>query len=156
GDKYVGEKFTLSGTTNLAVDDTLIITVTSASFRPTEKTQASEFSGASGTTKVVKGTAGENAWSFDVDTTGFKPDQYIVTVECVETDTRATSTFTVSEVPPTTVTTAPPTTEVTTAPPTTTVPPTTTTPPPTTTPGFGAFIALLGLGAVAVLVLRRH
>ncbi|RZN35627.1 MAG: DUF3821 domain-containing protein, partial [Methanophagales archaeon ANME-1-THS] len=107
GDQYIGDKFTMKGTTNLAVDDTLIITVTSASFRPTEKTQASEFSGASGTVKVVKGTSVENAWSFDVDTTGFKPDQYIVTVECVETGTTATTTFTVSEVPPATPTTPP-------------------------------------------------
>ncbi|RZN42200.1 MAG: DUF3821 domain-containing protein [Methanophagales archaeon ANME-1-THS] len=155
GDQYIGDKFTMKGTTNLAVDDALIITITSASFRPTEKTQASEFSGASGTVKVVKGTGVENAWSFDVDTTGFKPDQYIVTIECVETGTTATTTFTVSEVPPATPTT-PPTTPPVTTPPVETTPPVTTTPPPTTTPGFGAIIALIGLGAVAVLVLRRH
>ncbi|MDH7593941.1 MAG: MEMAR_RS02690 family S-layer glycoprotein [Methanomicrobiales archaeon] len=155
GDKYVGDKFTMKGTTNLAVDDALIVTITSASFRPTEKTQASEFSGASGTVKVVKGTGLENAWSFDVDTTGFKPDQYIVTIECVETGTTATTTFTVSEAPPVTPTTVPPTTAPETTAPETTAPETTT-PPPTTTPGFGAFIALIGLGAVAVLVLRRH
>jgi PGF-CTERM protein len=71
----------------------------------------------------------------------------------------------------TTVTTATPTTttETTTIPPTTATPPptqttsmTTTTVPPattivttTTTPGFGAIVALIGLGAVAILVLRR-
>jgi Predicted solute binding protein len=153
-DQTVGATFTMSGTTNLAVDDTLLITVTSSSFSPTQKTTGGEFSGVSGTTTVVKGTGVDNTWSFDVDTTGFKPDQYIVTVECVETTTTATTTFFVSEVPPTTVTTQPTVTTTTTT--TTTVPPTTTTVPPTTTPGFGAVIALIGLGAVAVLVLRRH
>jgi PGF-CTERM protein len=58
-------------------------------------------------------------------------------------------------------TTVPPTTPPTTVPPTT-VPPTTvppTTVPPTTTttsPGFGALLALIGLGGVAYLVLRRR
>ncbi len=154
-DKTVGETFTITGTTNLAVDDTFLVTVTSSSFQPTQKTTGGEFSGVSGSTTVVKGTGVDNTWSFDVDTTGFKPDQYIVTVEAVETSTTATTTFFVSEVPPTTVTTQPPAT-TTTVPATTTVPPTTTTVPPTTTPGFGAVIALIGLGAVAVLVLRRH
>jgi len=57
-------------------------------------------------------------------------------------------------------TTAPPTTAPTTAPPTatTTAAPTTTAPPVTTTesPGFGALLALIGLGGVAYLVLRRR
>jgi PGF-CTERM protein len=153
-DQTVGSTFTMSGTTNLATDDNLLITVTSSSFQPTQKTTGGEFSGFSGTATVVKGTGVDNTWSIDVDTTGFKPDQYIVTVECVETATTATTTFFVSEVPPTTVTTQPPAT--TTAVPATTTAPATTTVPPTTTPGFGAVIALIGLGAVAVLVLRRH
>jgi PGF-CTERM protein len=153
-DKYIGDTFSLTGTTNLAVDDSFLITVTSASFKPTEKTQSGEFSGVSGSTDVVKGTGMDNIWSFEVDTNGFKPDQYIVKVECVETGTTATTTFFVSEVPPTVVTTAPPVTSAVTTVPPTTVPPTTV--PPTTTPGFGAVIALIGLGAVAVLVLRRH
>jgi PGF-CTERM protein len=153
-DQTVGSTFTISGTTNLATKDTLLITVTSSSFQPPEKTTGGEFSGFTGTANIVKGTGVDNTWSIDVDSTGFKPDQYIVTVECVETPVTATTTFFVSEVPPTTVTTQP--TVTTTTATTTTVPPTTTTVPPTTTPGFGAVIALIGLGAVAVLVLRRH
>jgi PGF-CTERM protein len=154
-DQTVGATVTISGTTNLATADTLLITVTSSSFQPTQKTTGGEFSGFSGTTSIVKGTGVDNTWSIDVDTTGFKPDQYIVTVECVEiTGVTSTTTFFISEVPPTTVTTVPPTTVPPTTVPPTTVPPTTV--PPTTTPGFGAVIALIGLGAVAVLVLRRH
>ncbi|MDD1672731.1 MAG: PGF-CTERM sorting domain-containing protein, partial [Methanomicrobiales archaeon] len=154
-DKYIGDKFALKGTTNNAVDDTVLITITSATFVPTAKGTASEFAGSSYAVKVVKGTGDVNTWSQEVDTSTFKPDEYIINVEVIETGATSTGTFLVSEVPPTTIpTTAPPTTvpvttAVTTAPPTTTV-------PPTTTPGFGAVIALIGLGAVAVLVLRRH
>jgi PGF-CTERM protein len=59
-------------------------------------------------------------------------------------------------VAPTTV--APTTVAPTTAAPTTSVAPTTTAPPVTTTesPGFGALLALIGLGGVAYLVLRRR
>jgi PGF-CTERM protein len=153
GDKYVGDVFTLTGETNLAEGDELLVEVVSASFKPTEKTASGEFSGASGTTEVV---AGEdyNAWSFEVDASAFKPDEYIVRVESVDADYTATTTFDVlAGAPPTTApaTTAPPTTA-----PATTAPPATAEPTPTPTPGFGALIALIGLGAVAVLVVRKH
>ncbi|MDT8358256.1 MAG: MEMAR_RS02690 family S-layer glycoprotein [Methanomicrobiaceae archaeon] len=153
GDKYVGDVFTLTGETNLAEGDEILVEVVSASFQPTEKTASGEFSGVSGTTEVV---AGEdfNAWSFEVDASTFKPDEYIVRVEAVEADYTATTTFDVlAGVPPTT---APPTTEPPETTPPTTAPPTTAEPTPTPTPGFGALIALIGLGAVAVLVVRKH
>ena len=76
--KMVGDKFEVKGTTNLAVDDELLVEIYSSSFGPTPKEQTGEFSGASGTVKVVKGTEGFNTWSFPVDTTTFKPDEYIV------------------------------------------------------------------------------
>lgn len=154
-EKAVGEKFEIKGTTNLAVDDEILVEVTSSSFTPTQKTQSGEFSGASGTVKVVKGTEGYNTWSFPVDTTTFKPDEYIVQVSGVTVDVTRTALFNVVDkaVPVTVVTTAPPTV-VTTAPPTvvTTAP----TAAPTTTPGFGALVALIGLGAVAFLIVRKH
>jgi len=153
GDKASGSKFTISGTTNLAVGDKLNVEVTSAAFQPTTKTEATGFSNVAGTATVQKGD-GANKWSMDVDATGFKPDQYIVRVESVETDTTQTATFNVIEGQATTqptgnVTTAP-TGAATTAP---TTAPTTAT--PTQSPGFGALVALAGLGAVAFLVLRR-
>ncbi|MDN7026172.1 DUF3821 domain-containing protein [Methanoculleus sp. FWC-SCC1] len=153
GDQSVGSTFTLTGTTNLATGDELLIDVTSASFQPTEKTQAAEFSGASGTVSIQQGEP-YNTWSFEVDASSFQPDEYIVNVESVETGTTQTTTFNVVTGPVTTPTVTPtggettaPTTAATTAP---------TTAPTTTTPGFGAIIALIGLGAVAVLVLRRN
>jgi PGF-CTERM protein len=155
-EKMIGDKFEIKGTTNLAVDDEILVEVYSSSFGPTPKETSGEFSGASGTVKVVKGTEGFNTWSFPVDTTTFKPDEYIVQASAIgletSNDVTATTLFNVVEFVPTTVPpTAPPTTEQPTAPPTT--PPT---PVPTTTPGFGALVALIGLGAVAFLIVRKH
>ncbi|HVP94908.1 MAG TPA: MEMAR_RS02690 family S-layer glycoprotein [Methanoregulaceae archaeon] len=159
GDHQVGDKFTIQGTTNLAVDDQILVQVTSSSFQPTEKTQSGEFSGSTGTVKVVAGTQGFNTWSFPVDASSFKPDEYICQAEGITvTGAQASTLFNVVEFKPTPVpTTVPPTTvaPVTTAPPT--APPTTVpTAKPTTQPGFGALIAVIGLGAVAFLVVRKH
>jgi len=152
GTREAGSKFTITGTTNVAVGDKLIIDVTSAAFGPTKKTEASGFGAVSGNVVVEKGD-GANKWSFEVDAADLKPDQYIVKVECIETDTTATANFNLVEAvetTPTTVTTTAPAGEVT-----TTAPATETTTEPTPTPGFGALVALAGLGAVAFLVLRR-
>ena len=81
GDKHVGDKFTIKALTNLAVDDEILVQVYSSSFKPTQKSQSGEFSGATGTVKVTKGDSGMNTISFDVDASTFKPDEYIVTEE---------------------------------------------------------------------------
>lgn len=154
GDKAAGSKFTITGTTNLAVGDTLNIQVTSAAFQPTTKSEASGFGSVAGVTTVQQGD-GANTWSFEVDGASFKPDQYIVNVESIETDTTATATFNVIEATATTQ----PTGNVTATPTGTETTPTgtaTTAATPTQSPGFGALIALAGLGAVAFLVLRRN
>ncbi len=157
GDKHVGDKFTIKALTNLAVDDEILVQVYSSSFKPTQKSQSGEFSGATGTVKVTKGDSGMNTISFDVDASTFKPDEYIVTEEAVIQGTTGSALFNVLEgaaptaVPTPVPTTAVPTTVATPVP--TTVPPT---PTPTKSPGYGALIALIGLGAVAFIVVRRH
>jgi PGF-CTERM protein len=138
------------------VDDEVLVQVYSSSFKPTQKSQSGEFSGATGTVKVVKGETGLNAISFDVDASTFKPDEYIVTADAVIQEATGTALFNVLEGPaptpvPTTVATPVPTT-VATPVPTTATP----TPTPTQSPGYGALIALIGLGAVAFIVVRRH
>jgi len=120
-DKYVGSTFTITGTTNLGVGEELLVEVLSSSFRPTDKTQIGNFSGASGTVKVVKGDAGYNTWSFEIDATGFTPDEYIVTVESIEAAASTTTTFNIIDGVPVT-------------PPPVTPPPVT--PPPIPTSGF--------------------
>jgi len=159
GDKHVGDKFTITAQTNLAVDDEILVQVYSSSFKPTQKSQSGEFSGATGTVKVTKGDSGMNKISFDVDSSTFKPDEYIVTEDAVLQTATGTALFNVLEtsaktVAPTTVVTSAPTavqTAVQTAAPTPA--PVATTKP---SPGFGALIALIGLGAVAFVVVRRH
>jgi len=159
GDKCVGDTFTITGTTNLAEGDEIQVTVVSSSFKPTEKTQSGEFSGASGTVTVVKGDT-YNKWSFDVDASTFKPDEYIVTAEAIQPSVTATHTFNVLDctaTSPAACITIPVCTTVPTIPTIpTTVPTTVATTTPQPQPGFGAVIALIGLGAVAILVLRRH
>jgi len=157
GDRHVGDKFTITAQTNLAVDDEILVQVYSSSFKPTQKSQSGEFSGATGTVKVTKGDSGMNMISFDVDASTFKPDEYIVTEEAVIQGTTGNALFNVLEgaaptaVPTAVVTTVGPTDVATSVP--TTVPPT---PTPTQSPGYGALIALIGLGAVAFIVVRRH
>ncbi|ADN35170.1 conserved hypothetical protein [Methanolacinia petrolearia DSM 11571] len=152
GDHYVGDQFTISGTTNLAVDDDLIVEVTSSSFTATQKSQSGEFSGQSETVKVVAGTT-YNEWSMDVDASTFKADEYIVNVESIETSATATTTFNILTPGPSTPTV---TSTATSGPVTTTATTTQATPTETAAPGFGALVALIGLGAVAALVLRKE
>lgn len=150
-DKYVGTTFTLTGTTNLGVDHELLIDVRSSAFEPTDKTAAGEFYGDAGTVKVVEGDEGYNTWSFEIDATAFKPDEYIVIVESISADTTTTANFNVLEGVPATPTPEPVDPTPTPEP----VEPTPVPPTPEPTPGFGALVAIAGLGAVAFLVLRR-
>ena len=155
GDHYVGDQFKITGTTNLAVDDTLIVEVTSSSFQPTQKTQSGEFSGISSTVKVTEGSTYNN-WALDVDSSTFKTDEYIVNVEAIEADVTTTTTFNILSGSPTSaiVQTEATATAGTTAP--TTAPTASPTPAATTAPGFGAVPAIIGLGAVAALIIRRE
>ena len=150
GDKATGSKFTISGTTNLAVDDQILVEVMSSSFSAVDKTSTSTTSGVSQTTKVVAGEGTDNTWSVDVDTTNWKLDEYTIKVQGIEVDVTTTTNFNLVEK---VVTTTPTTAATTTVPTGATA---TATTAPTQTPGFGAFIALAGLGAVALLVLRRN
>jgi PGF-CTERM protein len=157
GDKRVGDKFTITAQTNLAVDDEILVQVYSSSFKPTQKSQSGEFSGATGTVKVTKGDSGMNKISFDVDSSTFKPDEYIVTAEAIIQTATGTALFNVLDGQAPVVTTTPVvvTTAATAVP--TQVPTQAPTAVPTTqSPGYGALIALIGLGAVAFIVVRRH
>jgi hypothetical protein len=92
-DKHTGEKFTITATTNLAIDDEVLFEVYSSSSQPTRKSQSDEFSGASGTVKVTQGNSGLNKLSFDVNTSTFKPGEYIVKAASVLPDVTATAIF---------------------------------------------------------------
>jgi len=97
GDRVAGDRFTITGSTNLAAGDDLLVEVYSSSFQPTTKAQSGEFSGTSGMVKVQQGSAGYNRWSFDIDTAGWRPDEYIVSVSAVLQNVKGSTTFTLTE-----------------------------------------------------------
>ncbi|OPX62528.1 MULTISPECIES: beta-propeller domain-containing protein [unclassified Methanoregula] len=51
-DKVVGDRFTITGVTNLPADAEILVQVYSSSFKPTQKSQSGEFSGATGTIRT--------------------------------------------------------------------------------------------------------
>ena len=107
GTVTAGETVTIGGTTNLAPGNRLLITVTPVGFAPTNKSAPSGAGGTAGTAVVEGGDAAAKTWSFAVDTTGFEPGEYIVTVEWVEGDATASTTFTVVEAVAATATATP-------------------------------------------------
>jgi trimeric autotransporter adhesin len=152
GDHYVGDKFTISGSTNLAVGDDLMVEVYSSSFKPTDKSQPGEFSGISGAVKVVPGSGGYNHWSFDVDATTFIPDEYIVKVSGITQEVTGSAYFNIiNGLPPVSAT---PTVTVpdTTAVPATTFPPVTATATAKSPLPFGI---VLGAIAITALLTKR-
>ena len=152
GSHAAGDVITIMGTTNLAAGDPLLIEVTSASFSPAEKTRAAGFSGASGTVTVMAGTP-RNTWSFTFDSSGFRPDGYLVTDESVETGLRESSTFSLAEQGPVATCTVPPTPggTVTTLPAGTPL-----SPAPSATPKAGSPPVLLSLPVLSFLFLRQR
>ncbi|NYT21536.1 MAG: hypothetical protein GKC07_07030 [Methanomicrobiales archaeon] len=81
GEYVVGDRILLSGITNLAPGNELLIEVRSVSFGPTPKTEDSRIAGVSATVVVEKGAVdSRNTWSYLLDTTGFVPDRYQVEI----------------------------------------------------------------------------
>ena len=158
GQTLAGRPVVITGTTNLAPGDHLIVNVYSSAFTPTPKTQSGEFYGTSGSVTVQPGPGDLNSWSFLVHTSTFAPGLYLVTVSGVDVPAGDSTSFTLVLAAPTKVpTTLPPTTPIT----TTTPPPVPTTPAPTTPapaplPGFGALAALAGSAGVIILVGRKR
>jgi hypothetical protein len=153
GNHSVGETIDLSGTTNLAAGDQLLVEVTSESFGPTQKDQPGAFSGASGTVSVRAGVGGINIWNFTFDTRSFVPDTYLVQVSGVTVpDATATSSFVLSAVTPVPTPTPTPSPLPTTLP--TTVP---TTVPTTETPlSVMGVMGALGIALVLYLFSSRR
>lgn len=162
GNKYIGERFTIVSKTNLAVNDEINVEIYSSSFKPTEKSVSGEFSGATGTVKVTKGDTA-NRIIFEVDTSTFKEDEYIVSMTGITVDTSGTTLFNVQGMAqPTMVNTLTPSNVSTLPTIIPTLPPVTlaSTPIPAPTqkalPGFGAILALSGLVIISVIIVRRE
>jgi PGF-CTERM protein len=157
-DKRIGENFTISAETNLALDDEVLVEVYSSSFKPTT----------TGTVRVEKGENGLNKIAVNIDTSNFKSDEYIVKEDAIIQEATGTAIFNVLDASavvatPTKAATPVPTPVVVTAAPT----PAQTLPPAVVTtanvtakqtqsPGYGALLALIGLAGVAFVVVRRE
>jgi PKD repeat protein len=77
-DKHVGEKFTITATTNMKPGEEVLVEVYSPSFDRTQKPPSGEFSGATGTLRVHAGANNINYFTFDVDSSTFKPGVYLI------------------------------------------------------------------------------
>lgn len=155
GTQYMGTPFTISGTTNLAAGDNLLVDVRIATFWPMSKEEAnaqdssSWSQGDAGSVIIQQGTtSGQNIWSFSVNP--LHSSLYEVTVTGIKTGATASRQFVISNQ---SVPTVVPTTTTTTAA-ATTIP--TNVPTPTSSPGFGLIAAVGTIGAVSLLVFRRH
>ena len=140
-----GSALKVSGTTNFKEGTVVTVDVLSTAFTALDKSTVNSASFITLTTKVVKGADGLNTWEVTFDTTGLNVDSY--TIQAVTEGISTSAIVKVTEAKPTATATATATKTATAT--------ATATATPTKTPGFGAFLALAGLGAVAVLVLRR-
>jgi hypothetical protein len=83
GTRHFGERFTITGTTNLPAGDDIMVQIT-PSFTsahtlvvdPKTGSMGGEFSGIMGGVPVVRGTGGINLWSMLVETATLKPTKY--------------------------------------------------------------------------------
>lgn len=161
GTQYWGVPFSVSGTTNLAAGDSLLVTVSLFEFWPENKetenaVDSSAWSdGDSGTVIVQAGSSsGSNTWSFSVNP--LHSSQYELTVTGISSQVSASQEFNVvNETPsvatPTAIITAPAATAAPVAPTATTAVPT------QPSPGFGVgTLSLMSVGLLgAVVMLRR-
>jgi hypothetical protein len=89
--KKKGEKFSVTASTNLAVNDEIFIEIfASAEFSDQNH---KPFAISKGIIRIVKGDAGLNKISFDFDTTTIMPAEYIVKASAMDVDTNTSTSF---------------------------------------------------------------
>ena len=96
GDKHVGDIFTVTSTTNLSAGEEILVQVYKSTFSPGIQRKSY---GTSGTVRVVQGSSGINTISFVVNTSEFKPDEYIVTEDAIIQPATGTALFHVLPAP---------------------------------------------------------
>jgi len=98
GDKQVGDIFTITATTNLSAGEEILISV-SPPFRNGPKVQTGEFNGVVGTIYVIRGNGGINTTSFVVNSSAFKPDEFIVSEDAIHQASSGAAIFNVNPKP---------------------------------------------------------
>lgn len=91
-DKQVGDIFTINASTNLSAGDEILVQVYNSRI-------VRNITGTSGTVKVNQGTGGINTISFVVNTSEFKPDEYIVSEDATGQETFGIAFFNVFQKP---------------------------------------------------------
>ena len=76
----VGDVFDISGRTNVGSDKQLKVEIAEDFFRAKRTRTDGIFYGVAGNATIIAGTNGINRWEFNVNTTGWLPQQYYVTV----------------------------------------------------------------------------
>jgi len=91
-DHYVGEKISITGSTNIPEGEEIWIDIGSSRIIPGRYKYQS-----SGSVQVVKGVNSQNIWSYPVDTSTFKPDEYVIIMIAQGYDASAGKIFNVSQ-----------------------------------------------------------
>ena len=99
GTQMVGSVFTITGTTNIAAGNPVIIDVRPMSADPSDKW--AEYTGTAANVTVLPGSTQGNTWSVTIDTTGWTPEKYIINAEGVEIDVHGMEEFLLTQITPT-------------------------------------------------------
>jgi len=88
GNKQVGEIFTVNSTTNLSVDNEILVQIYPTVFHHMMKNSVGSFSGDRGTVNVIQGKNGTNIISFIVNSSeaNLIPQEYQVTEDAIYYD----------------------------------------------------------------------
>ncbi|MBN1166612.1 MAG: DUF3821 domain-containing protein [Methanospirillaceae archaeon] len=97
-----GEGIEITGETNLGTDNELLIEISENWFGPVPKSYNREFSGISGTTRIIPGYNGNNRFSFVADTRGMNPGEYMVRVSGIRVEVSDSTMMTLAWPVPTT------------------------------------------------------
>lgn len=97
GTHYTGESFTISGTTNISPGNELLAEI--YPLNQTRSIKGTIYSGSAGKVTIKEGPYGKNTWSYPVDLSDFKPDEYRVIVSSYQSDAEGDAMFSVYETP---------------------------------------------------------
>jgi hypothetical protein len=95
-DKQAGDIFIVTSTTNVSVGEEILVQVYSPKFFPGGQ---QEFSGTTGNVEVIPGSNGINTISFVVNTSAFRPNEYVVTEDAIGQDATGFTQFNILPAP---------------------------------------------------------
>ncbi len=97
GTHQTGDSFTISGTTNISAGTELLVEI--YPLNQTRSIKGTMYSGSAGRVTIKEGSYGKNTWSYPVDLSDFKPDEYRVIVSSYQSDAEDDAMFSVYETP---------------------------------------------------------